>query len=478
MPDVDVPIGGGFHESKSLSLVAEKAVNFFPVIPQSPGASGQTAIFNTQGIVEFADTSGGAGRGWIIHKDELYSIHGTTLYKISSSAVVTNLGTVAGTSRCSLAENGESIAIVVPDGNSYFYDTTAGLVQITDVVFVGFGQVTSVIEKDFYFIFTTDTLFFNSSLASVNKGQDFNALDFGSAEVSTDKILRAFTVRDELVIIGTSTIEIFQNVGGADFPFQRIEGAHVSKGMCARFGIVEYDNGYVYLGNSKDELPSIWRGTSSSAVKISTDAIDNKIQSFTKAEIEDVFTWTYSMDGYFYAGWTVPTTTFIYDGTASANSGRPIWHERQTSSSRWRVNDVINVYGKVLVQDNTTGKIGQISSTTYTEYGSSITRDLISQYIEHSGKPVFNYKLELHIEQATTTDNLASPTVELLISDDGGRSFVSMGTQSLGKVGETARRVVWRRLGHFRQTRIYKLTTAAPVKLSFYKMTIGVEPAA
>jgi hypothetical protein len=475
MPNVDINLATGAYEFRSLAQVNQQSINFFPVVAQTKGPTSPTGLLGTDGIAQFVDTALGVGRGWIEHKDELYAVQGTTFCKISSAGVVTNLGTVAGTSTCSLAENGESVAIVVPDGNSYFYDTTNGLVQITDAVFVAFGQVTSVVEKDFYFIFTTDDKFFNSSLATDNKGQSFNALDFGSAEVSTDKIVRAFTVQDELVIIGTKTIEFFQNIGGSDFPFQRINGAHVSKGMCARYGVVEFDNSYVYLGNSKDEKPSIWRGVPGGAVKISTDAIDNKISTYTKTQLESVQAWTYSMTGYFFVGFNFPDTTLVYDGTATSLAGRPMWHERQTSSSRWRVNNIINIYGKTLVQDNQGGKIGELSPTTYQEYGEDVTRTFTSLYVQNSGARMFNSFLELFAEQATTTNFLASPTITLFTTDNGGKSFVSHGAKSLGRVNESDNRIRWGRLGSFAYSRGYKLETSTSSKVALQKMVLNLE---
>jgi len=88
---------------------------------------------------------------------------------------------------------------------------------------------------------------------------------------------------------------VFRNIGGADFPLQIISGAFTQKGAHSKYGVVKFDNTYMFIGGGENELTAIWRqASSSSATKISTNAIDVAIQKFTKEEIESAYSMTFA----------------------------------------------------------------------------------------------------------------------------------------------------------------------------------------
>ena len=382
MPKMNIPIFEGFYESDSLPLAAQTAINLYPNIPQTKGGLSQGGLFRTPGVQLVNNVGSGAGRGF--HKAQktgsLYQVIGSTLWKQDSSALPTAVsGTISGSGYVSMANNGLVVAIIVPGGNGYFYTISTGLLtQITDAIFVDFqtqqGGVTSVVEKDNRFIYTTDIEFFLGSDASVIDGKNFDALQFEDAEVDPDPIVRGMEINDVLYMINTETTEVYSNVGGTAFPYIRIKGATIDKGLKSRFGIIEFNKSFIFLGNNIQESPAIWLTGSGTATKLSTTAIDQVIQGYSDAELSAVHAWSYSQDGATFAGFTFPNETFVYDATASALSGSPKWHKRQTDGIRWRVQDVVTNFGKVLVQDNQDGRNGQLSRQFVTEYDEAITR--------------------------------------------------------------------------------------------------------
>ena len=60
----------------------------------------------------------------------------------------------------------------------------------------------------------------------------------------------------------------------------------------------------------------------------------------------------------------------------------------------------------------------------------------------------------------------SNPQVMLRVSRDGGHSWSSTLTAALGKVGEYARRVLWRRLGRSRDF-TFELSVSDPAKVVF-----------
>lgn len=479
MPKIPLDITDGFYVSDSLPLSAQRCVNWFPVVPQAKAESPK-ALFPTPGLKEFANTADGVNRGSWEMGEIGFFVSGNTLYEVRENGIILQRGTVEGSGQVSMADNGRYLVIVVPRGRSYAYDSEFTLFQqITDVDFIKSDSVTF---KDGFFVFSSSAgdVFFNSLL---NDPLSYDALDFGSAEISSDRIVSVFTNHNELFVIGLETVEVFQNVGGVGFPFQRIPGANMIKGSHALFSPIEFDNTFMFVGGGKNELSAVWRATGSSTVaKVSTSAIDNAIQKYTKQEIKDSFSWTYSLGGNFFAGFTfesdvIGSKTFVYDATASTLTGNSVWHERQTgkNDNRWRVNSILFVYGKLLVGDQFDGRIGEIDKDLFTEYGNVIVRKRISQPFTNNDTPMFNHEIQLTMEAGVglTSGEGSDPQIRMSYSDEGGRpgTFSSEFNRPYGKKGKFNMLPTWRRQGDVNRHRVLQFETSEPVKSVIIKLT-------
>jgi hypothetical protein len=413
-----------------------------------------------------------------------YFVNGNRLYSVNAFGVSSDLGQIAGVGRVSLANNGQYLVIVVPGGKSYAWDNVGQvLAEITDP---DFRVSDTVVYKDGFFVFTASDggVFFNSSL---NDPFTIAGLDFGTAEINPDRIIAAHVNHNELFILGLETIELFQNIGGAGFPFQRIAGANIQKGCHAKFSIVEFDNTFLFIGGGLNEKSAIWRVTGSSSVsKVSTSAIDNEIQKFTRDEIKNAFAWTYSSGGNFFAGFTlesnrIPCRTFVYDATTSALSGESTWHERQSgvTDNSWRVNSIVSAYGELLVGDSIGGIIGKIDKDSFTEYGDLMAQERSSQPFSADGLPIFEGEISLTMESGVglTTGQGSDPQIRMDYSDDGGRpgTFSSEQTRSYGKKGEFQSLPTWRRQGRIPRSRVIRFKTSEPVKSVIIKLEANID---
>ncbi len=463
---MQLPLDIGYYESDSAPLAAQNSINLYPNNPATKGALSTGALFRTPGILNIKNIGVGPGRGF--HKFQktgtLFSVSGNELYKQTNIANATLEGVITGTGRVSMSDNGVTVVIIVPGGDGYFYTiATSTLTKITDPIFADFqlqqGGVTSVTLKDSQFVYTTNEEFFTGSLATVNNGQDFDALDFEDAEVNSDPIVRTMTIKNELYMFGTETIELYQNVAGSAFPFQRILGATIDKGIASRFGIVQFDNSFVFLGNGQFERPAIWRGQSGMAQKISTTAIDNAIQNYTAAELASVFAWAYMQDGSTFAGFTFPNETFVYDATASSLQQRPVWHQRQSGGGQWRVSDITSVFGEVIVSDLSDGRLGLLGREYEHEYTATIVRECTGMYMINNTASFRVSSVELSTTSGIGDINAASKTIELQYSSNGGQSFNSAGNRNIGVVPEYNKRQIWRRLGRMPYSVVFRFTT-------------------
>jgi len=476
----ELPIATGFYEDASKPIASQECTNLLPQVPQTNALS-QAQLVQTPGINEFADTGNFAARGEHEMGSLAYSVNGNTLYRINSDGTDTSLGTITGSGKVSIADNGLQMCIVVPGSTAYIYSVAGGLVTITDTDFTTtLGPSQQVVYKDGFF-----THFNNSSAASsqpiffisnLNDGTAYDALDFGTAEVDPDAITALHVNRNQLYVGGRITIEPFQNIGGAGFPYQRIPGAVVQKGIRAKFTAKDFDNSYVFVGGGVNEKPAVWRFTGGGASKISTAAIDNILQGLNEGELAAIFSSVYSENGAFIYYLHLNDRTFGYD------AGTQKWHERKSKNSfgqlvNWRVNGILEAYGKILVTDNQSGKIGEMDKDIYTEYGDSIQRIVSTTPFNSDGNHLGFPEMEITCESGTAniTGAGSDPYISRSFSDDGGYTFGNTTKRSLGLQGEYNKRQIWRREGQASRFRIYRFVVDEPIKMSIIKLEGDIE---
>ena len=260
---INIPLDGQY-KSDSLTVSNQLNVNCYVNIPQTQSFS-QANLFGTSGITEISTTGAikQVNRGSHIKAGKPYFLNGETLYRqdyavIDGIEVFTNveLGTIAGSGRVSMADNGTQLMVLVPGGNGYIVNEAAGTVfqQITDGDFTANGAPQYVEFIDSFFVVTTDTKKFIKS--DPNNGLAWNALDFGSAESDPDNIVSLIVNKNRVYIGGSETIEEFQNIGSSGFPFQRT-GMFISKGVFAPLSMINIGDTFMWVGGGTNEGASI-----------------------------------------------------------------------------------------------------------------------------------------------------------------------------------------------------------------------------
>lgn len=479
---VEVPIAIGFGEGFSLPFEGQTCDNLIPQAPQTLGTSSPGALYQSPGIKQFGVAGSGPHRGELAVAGEPFWVSGDGLFTSDQFGDVTRLGTINGTSRVSIAGNGITVAIIVPGEIGYFFDVENGLKEITDLDFLDFmnnrGGVFSVVFVSSFFVYTSPTEFFNGSLRTENKGQNFDALDVGSADSSPDNIVAAFAFLDELYIFSSESVQVFQATAATTAPFVNVPGGLIQKGLSSQHAVVEFANAFAFLGGGKGDPVSVWQGRPGSASKISTAAVDNVIAQYRQQDIETAFMSVYGEIGSQYLILSLPDDTLIFDATTSRLMGRPVWHTRSTNGGAWDVAGVLKAFGKVLVGSATDGKIGELSLSFTTEFDVTPTREFAGAYFQDKTNAIFMSNVELVAESgvglALSEPDGTDPEVELLISTDGARSFDSLGSRKLGKQGVTEQRMRWNRLGRTPLSAIFKFRTQEPVKIAFRKVAADI----
>jgi hypothetical protein len=483
---MQIPIATGFYEDASKPIASQECINFMPVIPQTNALS-RAQLIGTPGVSLRSEAGTKSSRAAHVMNGIPYTVNGTTLYRENDDGTTTSLGTITGSGRVSMADNGTQICIVVPNTVGYIYTVAGGLVTITDTDFTTtFAYSEQVVFKDGYFVHFSNNATVGTGIvvfvSNLNNGLAYDALDFGSAEEDPDKITGIHVNRGVLYVGGEVTREMQQNVGGANYPFQRINSGTDTKGVKAKFSLVDFAEGFAFVGGGLNEQPAVWIGSGNASRKVSTSAIDDILRQATDAQLESIFCTTYAEGGGYFLNVHLTDKVFSYDSLASSLAGKPMWHERRSKdsfgrSTTWRVNNIVDAYGKTIVTDNQSGNIGELDSEVYTEYGTAITSIASTGPITKDGSTIQFSEMELVCESGVgnIVDPGSDPVVRREISEDGGQTYGNGTDRKLGKIGEYKKRQIWRKEGQARWVRQYRFTMADPVKKVIIKLEVRAE---
>src|SRR5690348_6294843 len=170
------------------------------------------------GINVFA-TGLGIDRGGVYWNGTLYRVCGTSLVSVSSTGIVSFIGDVGGSDRCSFAISFDRLAVRSGE-NLYYWDGTT-LSQVTDV---DLGVVNDVVWMDGYFISTDGT---SIVVTELDDPTSVDPLKYGSSEADPDSIQALGVRRGELIAFNRYTTEFFFDAGTTGFPFERNQGAQI-----------------------------------------------------------------------------------------------------------------------------------------------------------------------------------------------------------------------------------------------------------
>ncbi len=151
--------------------------------------------------------------------------------------------------------------------------------------------------------------------------------------------------------------------------------------------------------------------------------------------------------------------TFVYDCSTQE------WHERASLNiGAWRASEIVECYGKQMVLDSQSGKLGYISPASMTEFDSPQVMSWTYQAVYAENKLALHRRFELVVNagHGLLTGQGSDPLVTLQISDDGGETFRTLPTKSLGLRGKYSARVFWDGLGSARQ-RVYRVSISDPI---------------
>jgi hypothetical protein len=396
---------------------------------------------------------------------------GTKLVSIGSTGITTTLGDVGlggqVTFDCSFDRLGISSG-----GRLYYWDGTT-LTQVTDV---DLGTVLDFVWVDGYFLTTDGT---SLVVTELNDPTTVNPLKYGSSEVDPDPVKGVFKLRNEVHALNRYTIEVFDNIGGNLFPFQRIEGAQIQKGVLGTYCAALFVDSIAFLGSGRDESPAIYLGANGGATKISTAEIDTLLKSYTEAELSLSVMETRIDVGHSFLLLHLLDQTLVYDSAASLALQQAVWHvltSSLTGLSKYRARNLVWCYDKWLAGDPTSTSHGYLVDTVATHYGLHVRWEFGTLITYNESRGAIFHELELICLTGRTAFGL-DPQISTSYSIDGMTWSMDRSKKS-GMQGDRTRRIIWLQNGTMKNWRIQRFKGDTQSFISILRLEARFEPLA
>jgi hypothetical protein len=305
-----------------------------------------------------------------------------------------------------------------------------------------------------------------SFVSGIESPNDIDPLDYASAEALPDPIVATIVDHNDLILFGTQVSEIWTQRGGV-FPFLRLGNGVLEYGCIAKHSPAKIDNSVCWLAHDKtvrvlrENVPT----------RISTEGVEYEISNYSR--VDDAIGFSMTVDGRTTYTLTFPTAlkTWQY----SFNTG--LWNEQESFGlGRWRVDGALAAYGKTLVWDNTTNRIGEMDTDVNDEWGDQIVWKIVSAPVHNGNKWLFHNSIYLDFEMGVETQTDASTGADrdalvMIRWSNDGKNWGPIYQRSLGAIGNYSDRIsINQNLGRAKN-RIYELSISDPVKRHF----IGAE---
>lgn len=469
---MQLPILRGTYSDANADFRIAYPRNMVPV-PVDQGIS-QGYLRPAPGVIQFLSApETGVDRGGINWNGVCYRVMGTAFIRVESSGSYTVLGTVDGTDPVTFDYSFTRLAIA-GGGKLYYYDGS-GFQPVSDP---DLGTVLSVIYVDGYFMTTDGT---SLVVTELNDPTQVDPLKYGSSEVDPDPIVAVLKLRDEPHAVNRYTIEVFNNIGGTGFPFQRNEGAQMTRGAVGTNACCLFTSGQneviAFVGSTRNEPCAIWLAANSVTSKISTREIDTILQEYTESQLAASVLESRCDKSHQYLMLHLPDQTLVYDAGASAALQQSVWFVLTSSvvgKSQYRAKYHVWCYDQWIVGDPQQARLGTLTDSISTHYGATIGWEFGTQIVYNESKGAQFHTLELVALPGRVVLG-ADPIVWTSFSLDGV-TWSQERQCPAGKQGDRLRRITWERQGDMRNWRIQKFRGTSDAFISFARLEAELEP--
>lgn len=467
MATVPIPLVGPTYVNRSLPVNAQITRNFYIEVNQQGGEPVSFEPF--PGLTLFSTPDSGKHRGNGRLNNVFYTISGTQLFSIDALGTSTLIGTIAGTKRCVLEEDGVNLVITTSEGKPYQWDGTT-LTQGTDVDLPDRASTVTFINRRVVYDGNGGDIVF----ADLDTPLTVNSLNVAIAESKPDNTLAVKAYNSQVFVFGQRSIEPWYPTGGSGNPPYNVVRNIVEEVGIGAIHSIAVNKDYVYFLGS-DLIP--YRISGLVLEPIGNPAIGQEIRNYKDAS--DAFGLTFTFDNlrFYLLSFPVGNETWLYNEQSNAWTNLAFG----VNGDQHLISGYEFIYGKHLVADRRNGKIYELDFDKFTDNGEVIQRqrDTVNINGKTFGKPgarVFMDRLEIEINfgESLLTGQGSNAKIMMQYSDDNGRSFSAERWLPIGAQGEYLTKVEWFGLGVF-YDRLFRFKMSDPIKLVLISLHADVE---
>jgi len=415
---------------------------------------------------EIGARSGKSGRGDHVFNGAYYCIVSQTLYSISSNGTKTSIGTIPGTTRCTFADNG-TLMVICYGGVPLSYDGTT-LTELTSITI----QPTVVTYLNNQFIFDSGTGDFWVADAGLTT---INGLNFANPESDPDELTAPVVFNQLLYLFSTNSIEVWDNTGVGNPPFERISEAIIEGIGCeSPFGVTTTDTGIYFIGN--DGIP--YKVQSFQAIPIGGAAICREFQGYTRT---NTIAYQATFDGQKFCVFCFPTDKRVWVFSETTEQWFELDHE--TDGQRYLGSTYQEAYKLRLTQSYVDGSILKLDFDTFKNQLAPIVRErtlsvIAGETFGKAGMSLEMSKMRISAESGVgiNTGQGENPNLMVQPSYDGGRTWGQQIFIEMGRDGEFNKAIEWHKMKVFDRL-VVRITFSDPVKFVLYSASIDIREA-
>lgn len=461
---MQIPILNGTYTSQAPDMRVAYPRNMVPVPVQQGISNGY--LRPADGIVKAGDGPG-IDRGGINWNGRHYRVMGTSLVEVSQTGAVTVLGDVGSGGFVTLDYSFDRLAIA-SGGRLYYWDGIT-LAQVTDP---DLSTVLDVIWVDGYFM-TTDGEF----LIVTELNDPFSVLTtkYGSSEIDPDPVEALLKLKNEPYALNRYTIEVFDNVGGTGFPFQRIDGAQIERGTVGTHTCCVFGDAIAFVGSGRNESISVFLAASGSSVRIATREIELQLKKYTESQLSKIKIEKQMDAGHQYLYIHLPNKTLVYDAAASNVVGQPVWFILSSSlvESRYRGNNLVWVYDQWWVGDTASPAVGYMTDQNSEHWGVKVGWEFNTGIVYNESNGAIFHELELICLTGRNALGVDS-TLWTQYSLDGEQWSMPKAIRA-GTIGNRKKRLIWLFQGNMENWRIQRFFGTSDAQLAPVRLEARLE---
>lgn len=450
-------IAGPSLKGRSVNLSADQTVNLFLEVT-GEDAFAKAALVGTAGLRMLVDL-GSACRGHHVFKGRLFVVSGANVFEVFADGTTRLWGAIPSlTGRVGMSDNNGKI--VIADGSGLFVldlDTASIIETLVEGVTPIAAAIVGYLDGYTLAVLVDSGQVLYSNLLDP---ATFSGLDFFQAESAIDNINALIIDHREVNLLGSASIEPWRDSGGANNAFERVSGGISPEGCGSPFSVCLFNNSFAWVGTT----PVVWWMNGYTPQVISNGAVEYALGQL--GELSTVTGFSFWEEGHQFLQLAIGATSWVYDAKLKQ------WHERRWLNpatgkyERHRAEFCARVFGANFVGDYANGKVYRQSLDIRTDDDNAMVWMRRVSADNFTLDRVSYPAIQLNMEVGVGLDGIqqgTDPQVCLRISRDGGETWGNRKYRSMGRIGRTARRVIWTQNGDARNA-AFEFSGSEPVR--------------